>query len=61
MKGGVFAHVINAFEIENVPGTRLISAGLFLHYLYSAPRAPPRWGPGGFFALFVFTLRAAPV
>ena len=30
MKGGVFAYVINAFQIDNVPGTRLIICLLFL-------------------------------
>ena len=30
-----------------------ISAGLLLRYLYSAPRAPPRWGPGGFFCVIL--------
>ena len=28
--------------------------GLFLRYLYSAPRAPPRWGSGGFFVFYLF-------
>ena len=28
--------------------------GFFLRYLYSAPRAPPRWGSGGFFVFYLF-------